>query len=110
MRCLAQARRQTIDVGWGYAVVVLNVRTRSRSGYAKPEVTGVADIGLHVDGINSPAIRLYTSGESIVILDIREPDEWAKGYIEGAVLLSRGRIEGRVEEMVPDKDACIVAH
>ncbi len=30
------------------------------------------------------------SGESIVILDIREPDEWAKGYIEGAVLLSRG--------------------
>ncbi len=29
------------------------------------------------------------SGEPIVILDIREPDEWAKGYIEGAVLLSR---------------------
>ena len=23
--------------------------------------TGVADIGLHFDGINSPAIRLYTS-------------------------------------------------
>ncbi len=23
------------------------------------------------------------SGESIVILDIREPDEWAKGYMEG---------------------------
>ena len=50
------------------------------------------------------------SGESIVILDIREPDEWAKGYIEGAGLLSRGRIEGRVEEMVPDKDVCVVAH
>ncbi len=43
-------------------------------------------------------------------MDIREPDEWAKGYIEGAVLLSRGRIEGRVEEIIPDKDACIVAH
>ena len=50
------------------------------------------------------------SGESIVILDIREPDEWAQGYIEGAVLLSRGRIEGRVEEIIPDKDACIVTH
>ncbi len=50
------------------------------------------------------------SGESIVILDIREPDEWAKGYIEGAVLLPRGRIEGRVEELIPDKDACIIAH
>ncbi len=50
------------------------------------------------------------SGESIVILDVREPDEWAKGHIEGAVLLSRGRIEGRLVKIIPDKDACIVAH
>ncbi len=42
------------------------------------------------------------AGESVVILDVREPDEWAEGHIEGAVLLSRGRIEGRVEEIIPD--------
>jgi len=50
------------------------------------------------------------AGEPMVILDIREPDEWEKGVIEGAVLLSRGRLEGRLEEMVPDKDAYIVTH
>ena len=50
------------------------------------------------------------SGESFVILDVREPDEWARGHLEGAVLLSRGRIEGRVEELVPDKNTCIIAH
>ena len=50
------------------------------------------------------------AGEPMVILDIREPDEWEKGYIEGAVLLSRGRLEGRLEEMIPDKDAYIVTH
>ena len=50
------------------------------------------------------------AGEPMVILDIREPDEWEKGVIEGAVLLSRGRLEGRLEEMVPDKDAFIVTH
>ena len=50
------------------------------------------------------------AGEPMVILDIREPDEWERGVIEGAVLLSRGRLEGRLEEMVPDKDAYIVTH
>tara|TARA_Y100001947_G_C10154627_1_gene225501 strand:- start:159 stop:398 length:240 start_codon:yes stop_codon:yes gene_type:complete len=50
------------------------------------------------------------AGNPMVILDIREPDEWEKGVIEGAVLLSRGRLEGRLEEMVPDKDAYIVTH
>ncbi len=50
------------------------------------------------------------SGESVVILDVREADEWAEGHIKGAGLLSRGRIEGRVEEIIPDKDARIVTH
>ena len=50
------------------------------------------------------------SGQPVIVLDIREPDETEKGYIEGAVLLPRGRLEGRIEEVVPDKDACIIAH
>ena len=51
-----------------------------------------------------------TNGEPLVILDVREPDEWANGHIEGATLLSRGRIEGRLEELVPDKCTPIVTH
>ena len=50
------------------------------------------------------------TGELIVILDVREPNEWANGHIEGATLLSRGRIEGSIEKLVPDKNACIIAH
>jgi len=50
------------------------------------------------------------AGEDLVVLDIREPDEWERGVIEGAVLLSRGRLEGRIEELVPDKNTCIIAH
>ena len=50
------------------------------------------------------------NNEKIVVLDVREPDEWANGHIKEATLLARGRIEGRIEEMVPDKDTLIVAH
>ena len=50
------------------------------------------------------------AGESMIILDVREPDEWADGVIENATLLARGRIESRLEELIPDKNAAIVAH
>ena len=50
------------------------------------------------------------AGEPLVILDVREPNETEQGQIEGAVLLPRGRLELRVEEVIPDKDTCIVAH
>ena len=45
-----------------------------------------------------------------MILDVREPNETAEGHIEGAVLLPRGRLELRIEEVIPDKDTWIVAH
>jgi rhodanese-related sulfurtransferase len=48
--------------------------------------------------------------EKIVVLDVREPDEWANGHIKEATLLARGRIEGRIEETIPDKDTLIVTH
>ena len=79
----------------------------------------MADIGRKMVEIaqgtvsSMPATDVNTkmeTGETLVILDVREPDEWANGHIEGAILLSRGRIEGRLEELVPDKDTPIVTH
>ena len=49
-------------------------------------------------------------GETPVILDVREKEEWDEGHIAQATHLSRGRLEGRVEELVPDKDAAIICH
>ena len=50
------------------------------------------------------------SAEELVVLDIREPDEWDAGHIEQATFLARGRIEGNVEKMIPDKNTPIVCH
>jgi rhodanese-related sulfurtransferase len=51
-----------------------------------------------------------TAGTPIVILDVREKEEWDEGHIPEATLLPRGRLEGRVEQVAPDRGALIVTH
>jgi adenylyltransferase/sulfurtransferase len=59
---------------------------------------------------NDQLQKHLTSGTPVVILDVREKEEWDEGRIPQAVLLPRGRLEGRVEQVVPDKNALIVTH
>jgi hypothetical protein len=51
-----------------------------------------------------------TSGASVVVLDVREKEEWDAGHIPQGTFLPRGRLEGRIEELVPDKNTPIVTH
>ena len=37
-----------------------------------------------------------------VLIDVREPDEWRQGHIPNAIGISRGFLELRIEEKVPD--------
>ncbi|MDQ3302511.1 MAG: rhodanese-like domain-containing protein [Actinomycetota bacterium] len=50
------------------------------------------------------------SGESVTVVDVREPDEWDEGHIPGAKLVPRGLLEYKAAEELPDKDAQIVVH
>jgi rhodanese-related sulfurtransferase len=59
---------------------------------------------------NKQLVEQLQSGNPVVILDVREKEEWDEGHIPQATLLSRGRLEGRVEQMVPDKSTFIVTH
>ena len=52
----------------------------------------------------------YNKNEDIIVVDVREPDEWAEGHIDGAILLSRGRIEGRIEELIANRDSRVITH
>jgi adenylyltransferase/sulfurtransferase len=50
------------------------------------------------------------AGASVVVIDVREKEEWDAGHIPQGTFLPRGRLEGRVEELVPDKNTLIVTH
>ena len=46
--------------------------------------------------------RLAASAPPLFV-DVREPDEWEEGHIPGAIHVTRGRLESRIEGLVPDK-------
>ena len=53
--------------------------------------------------------ELRAHGTDVVILDVREPNEWNLGRLPGATLLPRGVIEQNVEARVP-RDKTVVLY
>jgi len=54
--------------------------------------------------------KMIDNKETIVILDVRDKDEFETGYIPGAINLSRGMLEFKINMMVPDKNATIIVY
>ena len=48
--------------------------------------------------------------EPVVLLDVREPDEYQQGHIAQARLLPRGLLEFRIHDALPDKTTTIILH
>src|SRR5579859_3317959 len=48
--------------------------------------------------------------ENLVLLDVREKEEYRAGFIPGALSIPRGFLEIQVESKLPDKNAKIVAY
>ena len=46
----------------------------------------------------------------VVLLDVRENDEYEQGAIPGAVFIPRGHLESKVEGLLPDKDRPVVVY
>jgi molybdopterin/thiamine biosynthesis adenylyltransferase/rhodanese-related sulfurtransferase len=47
---------------------------------------------------------------SPVVIDVREKDEYVQGYIPGALWISRGLLEQKIEDAVPDRATPIVLY
>jgi adenylyltransferase/sulfurtransferase len=80
---------------------------------ARPSITAPADppdfctleeLGL-VRVITAAELRrlLTTSPQSPVMIDVREPDEFAVGHLPGAINLPVGQIQGRLAELPRDR-------
>ena len=52
----------------------------------------------------------FDRGDSFVLIDVRDPDEWEAGTIPRAVLLSKGKLELKIAETVSDPNQEIILH
>jgi len=66
---------------------------------AKAEITEIS---------TDTAADLIAAGH--VVLDVREPDEYAEGALAGAIHLPRGHLEAQIETRIPDKTTPVVVY
>ena len=67
----------------------------------KEEIDEISTIDAH---------ERLTSPDAPLFVDVREPDEWEEGHIPGAIHIGRGRLESRVEGLIPDKGRELVVY
>src|SRR5713101_7253358 len=54
--------------------------------------------------------KMQQSGDDFVLIDVREPDEPARGTIAGAVTIPRGMVEHDIDKVTTDKDKKLVLY
>ena len=55
-------------------------------------------------------IQKRERGESFLLVDVREDDEWREGHIPESIHLGKGVIERDIERVIPDREAAIVLY
>jgi rhodanese-related sulfurtransferase len=71
----------------------------------------VNDAKKRVKETNVPDVkRRIESGEKLLLVDVREDNEWAKGHLPNAIHLGKGIIERDIEQHVPDTKAKLILY
>src|SRR5579862_3605504 len=62
-----------------------------------------------IDEVDPAAVHEQV-GNGAVIVDVREPEEWAAGHIPGAIHVPKSYFESRIEGAVPDRSDHVVLY
>ncbi|MDX1963079.1 MAG: rhodanese-like domain-containing protein [Pirellulales bacterium] len=68
----------------------------------------MSDLPLEIDVHTLRQMR--QGGQDLVILDVREPDEYATASIAGSILIPLGELPNRVAELEPHRHRPIIVH
>lgn len=94
------------------ALLVLSLMTACSSDAEQASDSGSGNKTTGTSEIISPEdARTMLEDSSVVLIDVRTPEEFAEGHIEGALLLPVDEIdEESISELVADKDTPVVLY
>jgi len=70
----------------------------------------LADTKKRIREVDTATANDRLGEEGVVFLDVREPDEYEQGAIEGAVHIPRGHLESKIENTIPQLDTPVVIY
>ena len=70
--------------------------------------TGGASQTPSMAGTVSVADAAVLRDDGAIIVDVREPDEWAAGHIPGAILIPLGELPSRLGDVPPNRPIVVV--
>ncbi len=70
----------------------------------------IKQIKQQIDEVDPSAVSEVAGSDGVVIVDVRETDEWDAGHIPGAKHVTRGHLESRIEGAAPDRDARVILY
>src|SRR4051794_28177998 len=63
-----------------------------------------------IDEVDPSAVSEVVGADGVVIVDVRESDEWDAGHIPGARFVTRGHLESRIEGAAPDRSQRVILY
>jgi sulfur-carrier protein adenylyltransferase/sulfurtransferase len=70
----------------------------------------IKQVKAQIDEIDPSAVSEVLGADGVVIVDVREQDEWAAGHIPGAKFVTRGHLESRIEGAAPNRSDRVILY
>jgi rhodanese-related sulfurtransferase len=89
--------------------VITPASTTARKGKRFAQL--VADAKTRITELTIAQLKEWQgTGKAFTLIDVREPSDYAEGFIEGAVSIPRGLLELALDDVVVDQDTTVVLY